>query len=193
MDENPCREMVVYQPLYRPAEEWDDLPELIPDEDWCKHMVNNISVLAYHASFPYVACDGSFVMKPRGYASRCRDHGIGERAERYFSSAFASSADLQKGEAYVDVDYQLSQALAAAHEILANCLAHARAMRFSGVNEPNRSSIIRRVAIPRAGMESEGTLRPHVAWRVCENPRSCGVNKIGSNTTFREKHNDRMF
>ncbi|KAJ7716265.1 hypothetical protein B0H16DRAFT_1476843 [Mycena metata] len=109
---NTCRDMVLYQPVYRPGE-WDDLPELVPLADWDQHMAHNISVLAYDPSFPYcfpyAACDGSFIKKTPGYAGS-RDHGIGEHVE--WSSASASS-DLQKGEASLDIDYLLAQALAA--------------------------------------------------------------------------------
>ncbi|KAJ7041696.1 hypothetical protein C8F04DRAFT_1252625 [Mycena alexandri] len=96
MVENTCRDMVLYRPIYGPGEDWD-LPELIPLADWDKHVAHKISILAYDPSLPYVpyvACDSSLIKKA---------HGYGEAD----AAGSASTNDLLKGEAYVDIDYLL--------------------------------------------------------------------------------------
>ncbi|KAJ7023324.1 hypothetical protein C8F04DRAFT_1193576 [Mycena alexandri] len=113
MTPNPCRAMVLYQPVYKPQKESqsEELPALISDQDWLEQMVRKIPVVAYDRPILYLACDQSHVLKknPR-YLMKTWDaveHVSTERRSAGESSTF--SGDLQRGERYANLDYHISR------------------------------------------------------------------------------------
>ncbi|KAJ7022826.1 hypothetical protein C8F04DRAFT_1194100 [Mycena alexandri] len=91
MTANTCREMVLYQPVYR-AENDNEIPPLISDEDWTDHMARKL-VLAYHEPILFAACDSSYILKKKCQYTLCTSAG----------------SSLQKGERYANIDYCYSQ------------------------------------------------------------------------------------
>ncbi|KAJ7040184.1 hypothetical protein C8F04DRAFT_1254360 [Mycena alexandri] len=108
---NACREMVLYQPVYKPGAMSDngdlEVPALISDKDWAKHIAHT-PLLAYDVPIMFLSCNGSYVPNDlKKKKSRADDWDVGERERvcTQWHSASTSSCDLQKGERYADLGY----------------------------------------------------------------------------------------